>query len=38
MPQRWDRIYKRLTDLFDAFPDVDISAMGFPENWKDILK
>ena len=33
----WDEFIDQLEELIQKYPSVNISTMGFPENWKDYL-
>ena len=36
-PDRWNSLELELESIIDAFPNVSLSPMGFPDNWKSIL-
>lgn len=36
-PQRWDEMLESLVCDFDSHPSVDLSPMGFPTNWEELL-
>ena len=35
--EHWKEYVDTLASLFEKYPHVDISTMGFPENWHEIL-
>jgi len=35
--EHWKEYVNNLSLLFDKYPHVNISTMGFPENWREIL-
>ena len=37
-PQKWSEIFKRLIAAVDNHPYVELDKIGFPSNWKNILK
>ena len=37
-PKQWERIFAELQELMDENKSiVELSRIGFPENWKDLL-
>ena len=38
MPDRWTHWVKNLTQLLHEFSEININAMGFPIDWKELLK
>ena len=34
----WNQFVKKIEVLFDKYKTVQISTMGFPENWKELLQ
>lgn len=36
-PGDWDGLASGLSSCFDSHPGSDLSPMGFPENWRDVL-
>ena len=37
-PDRWNELATDLIELFDSRPTVDIIPLGFPSDWRQIIK
>ena len=34
---RWSKFVGDLSNLIDSYPQINLKAMGFPENWNEVL-